>query len=280
MIVSSSKHQPFVIDLDFIQDELRKQDEKKQKAEDARKAALAPKITDAHVSTARQEGHAQGLKEGHENGKQEASRIYEAHIASIQAKLDDMLSIKDTYKAIIESHTLNLLQNILPPIIGEALEKDISPLIMHHVQKLQSAITEETRLTMRLNRASREVLEGMVAEKQIQLHKDLHIETDDTLTEGDITLHWGNQGVEALVKHSMNHAKEALASAEATHVPETDKLEQVDAPVSKEKISAAPVKDAAESSPLPEDYFEVQTDTPKEDKTSEERETAAPQSES
>ncbi|MEC9291605.1 MAG: hypothetical protein VX730_04305 [Pseudomonadota bacterium] len=280
--MSSSKHEPYIIDLDFIQDELRKQDEKKRKAEEARLAALAPKITDADVNQAQQQGHQQGLREGHENGKKEASDIYEAHIASINTKLDDMLSIKETYKAMTLSYTLNLLQKMLPGIVGEELEKNLSPLIMHHVQKLQSAITEDTRLILRINAASRDVLEKMITEKQVQLHKDLHIETNNQLADGDITLHWGNQGVEALVQHSLHHAEEILAGAEATHVPETDKMETLepatqDAPsadIAPEAQEAAP-----ESSPLPKDYFEVQTEPSNEAVSEEKSEINTPESE-
>ncbi len=281
--MSSSKHEPYIIDLDFIQDELRKQDEKKRKAEEARLAALAPKITDADVNQAQQQGHQQGLREGHENGKKEASDIYEAHIASIKTKLDDMLSIKETYKAMIESYTLNLLQKMLPGIVGEELEKNLSPLIMHHVQKLQSAITEDTRLILRINAASRDVLEKIITEKQVQLHKDLHIETNNQLADGDITLHWGNQGVEALVQHSLHHAEEILASAEATHVPETDKMETLepatpDAPSA--DIATEPQEVAPESSPLPKDYFEVQTEPTNEPASEEKSEINTPESKS
>lgn len=286
-MTSSKTPKPYVIDLDFIQDELRKEDERKRRAEEAQKAAAAPKLSDADIEAAREEGYKRGMQEGHSAGHNEATALYETHIQSIYQKLQDVSAIKETYKGALTSHTLSLLQKLIPQIVGEKLSEDITPLLMHHVEKLHHIMARETGLILRINAETKDVLTTLAEEKKLALSHDITIENDNTLNAGDITLHWGNQGVEAILEHTLHHTDETLAGAEATLESSTSEfVPHTTAPAPTETTTTDPtggdIAPQITSSPLPEDYFEISPGEENAQENAEDIKTAStsPQSES
>lgn len=195
----SSSNQPntleaFLSTNDFTEIARKAREEKAKQAEEARLAALQPKITEQEVQAAERKGFEQGV----EQGKQEALALLKAemeqNVGTMRAKFDGLESMKTEYSALIEGKMLELISHVLEKTVSAVSEKFPKELLQASLKTALLEVQDQIQLAIRVNAETKSYLNECAAE--ILAGWQVQWIEDESLSTGDCLLEWADGGID------------------------------------------------------------------------------------